>query len=49
MHSAAKMLNDASQTNVEARIRLGTLIHLFDLSEIDLKQENTKWLQALKL
>jgi tetratricopeptide (TPR) repeat protein len=47
--SAAKMLVDASDTNVEARVRLGTLIHLFDLSEIDLKQENTKWLQALKL
>ena len=47
--NAAKMLVDASETNVEARIRLGTLIHVFDLSEIDLKSENTKWLQALKL
>jgi tetratricopeptide (TPR) repeat protein len=47
--SAAKMLADASETNVEAKVRLGTLIHLFDLSEIGLKQENTKWLQALKI
>ena len=46
--SAAKMLVDASDTNVVARVRLGTLIHLFDLSKIDLMQENTKWLQALK-
>jgi hypothetical protein len=47
--SAAKMLRDASETDVEARVRLGTMIHVYDLQELDLKNENTKWLQALKL
>ena len=43
--SASKMLLDASETNLEAKIRLGTIIHVH---EVEMKNENTKWLQALK-
>jgi cell shape-determining protein MreC len=46
--SAVKMLQDASETNVEARVRLGTIIHT-NGDEIEMKGENTKWLQALKI
>ena len=57
IQACSKMLLDAidsNPSNVTARMRLGTLIHIYGptyLKDIDIpqKQEQTKWLQALKL